>query len=239
MQNNGGFGNHGLDESNFGESSAAKAVKAFDAFPKTKASYTTQSNTGGVWTVVLLLASLWLAGTELGRWWKGQTTHTFDVEAGIGHDLQINFDILIKMKCNDLHINVVDASGDRVFASQVFKKDNSTWDQWAKWHGGSGHTLGVTKEERLDIRDVMGGDEYKLQDVHDFLHAARGRKNFRKTPKLPSGVSEDTCRIAGSIHTNKVQGDLHITAQGHGYSGGPQHLDHGGALTVLTVTTAD
>ncbi len=36
------------------------------------------------------------------------------------------------------------------------------------------------------------------------------------TPKL-KGLDEDSCRIFGSLDLNKVQGDFHITARGHGY----------------------
>ena len=52
-----GFAASGLDEAAFGENSALSAVRAFDAFPKTKPSYTQRTTSGGVWTVVLLLAS--------------------------------------------------------------------------------------------------------------------------------------------------------------------------------------
>lgn len=221
-----GFIDRGLDEDNFGQSKALDAVKAFDAFPKTKPSYTQQTNAGGIWTIVLVVASIWLAGTEVGRWWKGNTTHSFDVETGIGHDLQINFDVLVKMRCQDLHINVQDASGDLIKAGMALRKDPTTWAQWQRWH--KGHALGVTKEERLDLSGYPGFGEYREQDVHDFIHAARGRKHFRKTPKIPSGVEEDCCRIAGNMHTNKVQGDFHITARGHGYLENAPHLNHDG-----------
>ena len=34
------------------------------------------------------------------------------------------------------------------------------------------------------------------------------------------------CRVAGTIKVNKVAGNLHITALGHGYGG--QHVEHDG-----------
>lgn len=227
-----GFTDRGMDESNFGESSALKAVKAFDAFPKTKPDYTQQTGAGGVWTVILVVASVWLAATELGRWWVGETTHAFNVEAGVGHDLQINLDVIVRMKCEDLHVNLQDASGDRIMASQPLKKEPTTWKQWSKDHS---HALGVTKEERLDFGQSVA--EYRQQDVHDFLHAAMRGKYFKKTPRLPRGVEADSCRIDGKMHTNKVQGDFHITARGHGYMEVGPHLGHDGmsprALTLI------
>ena len=122
-----GFADKGLDESHFGseDKSGLNIVKAFDAFPKTKPSYTQKTQTGGVWTVVFMCASLWLTCSELGRWWMGTTTHSFSVEQGVGKDLQINLDLVVAMKCEDLHINVQDASGDRILAGMALTVEYS------------------------------------------------------------------------------------------------------------------
>lgn len=55
------------------------------------------------------------------------------------------------------------------------------------------------------------------EDVHDYLAAGRGRKRFVATPKIRGSVTPDSCRIFGTLEGNKVQGDFHITARGHGY----------------------
>ncbi|CAK4030580.1 ER-derived vesicles ERV41 [Lecanosticta acicola] len=220
-----GFKDHDLDETNFGETNALNAVKAFDAFPKTKPSYTERTSTGGVWTVILICASLALAWSELTRWWKGETTHSFAVEQGVGHDLQINLDVVVAMKCEDIHVNVQDSSGDRIMAGQALGKDATTWTQWGA--NRKAHALGATKEERLDLSGYPGFGEYREEDVHDYLGAAQtGRKKFKKTPKVPTGQQADSCRVFGSMHGNKVQGDFHITARGHGYMEFGAHLDH-------------
>lgn len=219
-----GFEDHGLDDSNFGESNAIAAVKAFDAFPKTKPSYQQRTSTGGVWTVILIVASVALTWSELARWWKGETTHTFAVEQGVGHDLQMNLDVVVRMQCADLHVNVQDASGDRILAGSVFHKDGTTWDQWTR--NRKAHALGSSKEERLDLKGYPGFGEYREEDVHDYLGAARMKKKFGRTPHLPRGREADSCRIYGSMHGNKVKGDFHITARGHGYMEFGQHLDH-------------
>ncbi|KAK4998060.1 hypothetical protein LTR66_002642 [Elasticomyces elasticus] len=218
-----GFANRSLDEDNFGESKAVSAVKAFDAFPKTKPSYTTRTSAGGIWTVFLILASTILTFTELRRWFIGTTTHTFSVEKGISHDLQINLDIVIPMHCSDIHINVQDASGDRILAGEKLERAPTTWLQWQGDRGR--HQLRTTREELL-LGGGAGYEEYGEEDVHDYLHAARRKRKFAKTPKLPRGVEGDACRVFGSLEGNKVQGDFHITARGHGYMEFGQHLDH-------------
>lgn len=219
-----GFAERGLDEDAFGDKGALSAVKAFDAFPKTKPSYTEKTSTGGVWTVVLVLASAILTWTELSRWWAGSTTHNFAVEQGVGHDLQINLDMVVKMKCDDLHINVQDASGDRILAGQALRKDPTLWELWGS--NRKAHTLGASKKDRLDLSGYPGFAEYREEDVHDHLGAARGSKKFSKTPRLSKSRGVDSCRVYGSMHGNKVQGDFHITARGHGYMEFGQHLDH-------------
>ena len=210
--------------------SPISAVKAFDAFPKTKASYTERTANGGVWTIVLICASIWLSFTELGRWWVGETTHSFSVEQGVGRDLQINIDMVVAMKCGDLHVNVQDASGDRVLAGEALKKDATLWTQTSSKRGQQ-RSLAQSKKERLELQQGGSGRDYREEDVHDYLGAARSRKKFARTPRVPRGVEADSCRIYGTIHTNKVQGDFHITARGHGYMEFGQHLDHGSKLT--------
>lgn len=221
-----GFTDQGLNEDNFGESKALSAVKAFDAFPKTKPSYQQRTSTGGIWTVALIVVSVYLAWSEAARWFVGVTTHTFAVEQGVGHDLQINLDIAVAMKCDDLHVNVQDASGDRIMAGSVFKKDPILWSQG----GGNqkAHALGASKKDRLDLTGYPGFGEYKEEDVHDYLGAAHKNKKkaFLRSARLPRGQEADACRIYGSMHGNKVQGDFHITARGHGYMEFGQHLDH-------------
>lgn len=226
MNGHSGFGDSAMNEDNFGESSAFKAVKAFDAFPKTKPSYTEQTNNGGIWTIVLVLASMWLGFTELGRWWVGETTHTFSVEQGIGHDLQINLDVVVHMRCEDVHVNVQDASGDRILAGSTLHKDPTSWVQWGD--NRKLHILPKSKDERLDSKG--GSGEYKEEDVHNYLGAAKATKKWPKTPRLPKHVFPDSCRVYGSMEGNKVQGDFHITARGHGYMEMGQHLDHSGML---------
>ena len=216
-----GFADHSLDEAAFGNSKGM-SVRAFDAFPKTKPSYQTKTSSGGIWTVVLIVLSALLSFSELKRWWVGNTTHTFSVEKGISHDLQMNLDIVIAMSCDDFRINVQDASGDRILAGETLLRNPTTWAQW----GGKrqGHRLGATQEERGYIAGAAG--EYDEEDVHDYLGAAKRKRRYAKTPSLPRGVEPDSCRVYGSIEGNKVQGDFHITARGHGYMEFGQHLEH-------------
>jgi hypothetical protein len=72
------------------------------------------------------------------------------------------------------------------------------------------------------------------EHVHDIIAAAGpGRKHmFAKTPRLKGLI--DSCRVFGSLDVNKVQGDFHITARGHGYQEwGHEHLDHSSKFVLF------
>lgn len=202
-------------------SSLRPANDSFSA--KTKPTYTRRSSTGGYTTLLLILVSTVLSFTELRRWYSGHETHLFSVEKGVSHDLQINLDIIVPMLCSDLHINVQDASGDRILAGDMLTKDATNWRQWV---------------ERVNTLERQGKDLAKEQEedthVTHVLGHGREKGRFKKTPRLRRGMPGTSCRVYGSLEGNKVQGDFHITARGHGYMELGQHLDHSGMFFLLS-----
>jgi hypothetical protein len=131
--------------------------------------------------------------------------------------MQINLDVIVAMSCADLHVNMQDAAGDRTLAGDLLRKDPTTWAQWTGKNMERGmHELGKGG-------DKMAPGWEELWDVHEQLGKARKRK-FSKTPRVRGQT--DSCRIFGSLDGNKVQGDFHITARGHGYMEFGEHLDH-------------
>jgi hypothetical protein len=206
-----------------------KAVANISPTAKAKPQYLTRTSGGGKWTVAMLLISVVLVWVELTRWWQGTEEHTFTVEKGVGHDLQINLDIVVKMRCPDLDLNVQDAAGDRVLAGSQLKKELTNINQWVDKSGT--HKLGKDARGR-----VVTGEGWQAHDegfgqehVHDIVSDARKRAKWGKTPRIKGYPRDgDSCRIFGSLSVNKVQGDFHITARGHGYqdTGPPAHLEH-------------
>lgn len=174
----------------------------------------------------MAVVSCILVWTELARWWRGSETHTFAVEKHVGRSMQINLDIVVKMKCKDLHVNVQDAAGDRILAASRLKEDPTTWAQWVDAKGV--HRLGRDSQGRA-ITGAGWHDEegFGEEHVHDIVAMGHKKARWGKTPRL-WGSEPDSCRIYGSLDLNKVQGDFHITARGHGYAEAGHHLDHGG-----------
>jgi hypothetical protein len=159
-------------------------------------------------------------------WYTGHETQQFSIEKGVGHQLQINMDIVVAMQCADIHINVQDAAGDRILAAEMLKRDPTKWATWVDAKGV--HRLGrdasgrVLTGEGHEMLDFAGSAEH----VHDVVRAAGRRQKWGKTPRLRGNA--DSCRVFGSMELNKVQGDFHVTARGHGYLELGEHLDHNG-----------
>lgn len=216
-----GYSDQGLSEDNFGPAKGV-SLRSFDAFPKTKETYLTKSRSGGAWTLLLIVASVSLFISEVQRWYAGTTHHTFSVEKGISHTMQMNLDVVVMMQCDDLHVNLQDAAGDRVLASEVLKKDKTNWAAWANKGGRK-------------LTDEMVAKFGKQEDVHDYLSAIKSRQKFARTPRVRGNA--DACRIYGSFDSNKVQGDFHITARGHGYMEFGAHLPHDSEFDLLQAIT--
>ena len=164
--------------------------------------------------MLLLAICTVLSITELLRWYHGQETQQFSVEKGVGHSLQINLDMVVAMRCGDVHVNVQDAAGDRILAASMLQEDETNWSQWANDRGVHALDSGRGRE--------IGDDGF--DHVVDVVGATRGRRKFRKTPRLRG--EGGACRVFGSMELNKVQGDFHLTARGHGYMDFGQHMDH-------------
>lgn len=149
----------------------------------------------------------------------------FSVEKGVSHTMQVNIDTVVAMRCGDLHINVQDASGDRILAGELLTKEPTNWALWvnpAKIHHQSNQ------------RDRKSREATESEDTHVGHVIGEVRKSTRKFSRSPTSRGSaplDACRIYGSLEGNKVQGDFHITARGHGYQEFGDHLSHEGMFS--------
>jgi len=222
-----GYNEKRLDDDAF--SAKGSIVSAFDAFPKSKPQYVTRTSDGGKWTVAMMVFSILFVWAEASRWWNGYESHNFAVEKGISHQMQVNLDIVVKMQCADLHVNVQDAAGDLILAASKLQKDRTMWAQWVDGEGV--HKLGRDAQGRVNTgagwKNLVHDDGFGEEHVHDIVRLGKKRAKWSKTPRVKGRA--DSCRLYGSLDLNKVQGDFHITARGHGYMdmGEQTHLDHG------------
>jgi hypothetical protein len=230
----GGFEKHGLDEDAFGEKSPLANLRTFDAFPKTKPTYTTTTSAGGLTTLIIAILCTLLTITELLTWSRGTESHHFTVERGVSHELQLNLDIVVAMRCADLHVNVQDAAMDRIMAGDLLKKDDTLFSLYGDSSRRNRNRRANTPYAPVDKLGAADSARLRAEEEDQHVSHVLGHmrdnpsKKFQKTPKLHRWETPDACRIYGSLEGNKVQGDFHITARGHGYMefGGQQHLGH-------------
>ncbi|RPB22732.1 DUF1692-domain-containing protein [Terfezia boudieri ATCC MYA-4762] len=196
-----------FDEKDFGEKSGSfsATVKTFDAFPKTRPSYAIRTSRGGAMFLLVSIACILLVWAEFGVYLDGIQEQHFTVDNTVGKHLQINVDITVAMSCDNLHVNVQDAVGDWILAGKVLRKETT------RWYPKGMHKLARDRSEGSD-------------DLYDVLGKG-GRGGWRSTA-VWKGKGEEGCRIFGSMEVNKVQGDFHITAKGHGYKDAGNHVDH-------------
>lgn len=144
------------------------------------------------------------------------------------------------MPCQDLHVNVQDASGDLILAGELLTRHETNWQLWTdklnKRRRGKQQVYRPLREEN---EDRIQAEEEDQHVGHVLGHMREGGKKFASTPRLRRGETPDSCRIFGSLEGNKVQGDFHITARGHGYVewGAQKHLDHGSMCIWLPCLT--
>jgi len=128
------------------------------------------------------------------------------------------------MRCSDLHINVQDASGDRILAGDALTRDRTDWYQWVNNKGVYTFESGDLGRQREEEEDTH--PEHVVGEVW----RKKKKRKFKRTPSRFGRNGLEACRIYGSLEGNKVQGDFHITARGHGYMEFGEHLDHTGTF---------
>lgn len=173
-----------------------------------------------------LIVCFFLAANELCIWYMGSEYHHFSIEKGVSRQLQLNIDMVVKMPCDSLRVNMLDAAGDRIYAAELLDKQPTSWNAWDR-EFNSGST---------DYQHLNQEDAHRLSELEEDQHVGHvlgeTKRNYRR--KFPSGPKLrknhidvlDSCRIFGSLEGNKVESDLHITARGHGYIELGEHLDH-------------
>lgn len=176
-----------------------------------------------VFTICAILSVI-----ELHAWYKGTENHHFSVEKGVSRQMQMNLDMVVAMTCDNVRVNIQDASGDRIVASDMLTKEDTSWAAWNRALN-SPHRGGFSEYQTLEQEDPlrMMDEEEDLHVEHVLGEARRSyKRKFPKGPKVRRGEKKDSCRIYGSLEGNKVMGDFHITARGHGYFEIGEHLDH-------------
>lgn len=133
--------------------------------------------------------------------------------------MQMNLDMVVAMPCDIVRVNIQDAVGDHIRAGDLLEREKTSWAAWNREVnriGPGGSRDYQTLSEEAQFRLAEQEEDQHVEHVLGEVRKSRKRK-FPRGPKLKRGEVEDSCRVYGSLEGNKVHGDFHITAKGHGY----------------------
>ncbi|KAG0211328.1 hypothetical protein BGX28_008151 [Mortierella sp. GBA30] len=178
--------------------------KEFDAFPKVEAGFVKRTGSGGILTLVVSAILCILVIGEINEYLTTRNDYKFLVDPLVNHVLQINLDITIAMPCDALSLDLRDVADVQLRLSDKVQKipTHFSLGSYAQSDKIRNMPLNVQKLVKAASRTAALDHASKNADT-DFK----------------------ACRIAGSFEANKLSGNMHITAVGHGYPGA--HIDHG------------
>ncbi|XP_041472003.1 endoplasmic reticulum-Golgi intermediate compartment protein 2-like [Lytechinus variegatus] len=178
-----------------------KVVKELDAFPKIPEDYVQTTSAGGTVSILTFMMIAGLVVSEFMYYFDSRMKYSYDVDNDFNTKLQINIDITVAMKCDYIGADVLDSAGDSAMFkfSGRLKEEPTTFEmtpEQKSWH----RTLQT-------VRKALS-EEHAIQD----LLFQTGFSSKQSQPrKVDTGKRPDACRLYGSLTTNKVSGNFHVT----------------------------
>lgn len=186
-------------------------LRTFDAFPKTDETYKKKSTKGGVTSILTYIFLLFIAWTEFGKFFGGYIDQQYTVDKVVRETAQINMDLYVNIKCENIHINVRDQTQDRKLVIQDFKLEDMPF-----FIPYDSKVNGVNSIVTPDIDEILGeaipAEFREKLDTRQF-YDENDPESEKYLPKF------NGCHIFGSVPVNRVKGELQITASGYGYPG--------------------
>ncbi|KAF9428318.1 hypothetical protein BGZ94_002790 [Podila epigama] len=177
--------------------------KEFDAFPKVESGFVKRTGSGGILTLLVSAVLCLLVVGEIKEYMTTRNDYSFMVDPLVNHQLQINLDITIAMPCEGVTLDLRDIADVQLHLSDKIDKIPVNFKNYVS--SGSSDPF-----------------HSKALNIKNLIKTANRATTMRKDAY--GGASFDACRLVGSFKANKLSGNMHITAVGHGYPGA--HLDH-------------
>lgn len=144
-------------------------LKSFDAFPKLNEAYTTQSAPSNPVKNAIIIFAVFLLYLETTSWMNSTPNEHFEVDKGIKDYFQINMEIAVRNKCEDIGIFIQDLSEDRLFVNELVRMipyyppadPEHEWCQIA----------GIFDTNRVKGRLTIGNNNFMTMRSFDTTHA--------------------------------------------------------------------
>ncbi|KAF9105464.1 hypothetical protein BGX27_009614 [Mortierella sp. AM989] len=177
--------------------------KEFDAFPKVESGFVKRTGSGGILTLIVATILCILIMGEIKDYMTLRNDYKFLVDPLVNHELQINLDITVAMPCDALTLDLRDMAQVQLRLSDKVHKIPTHFTL-----GSSAHSDSI-RQQPLNVQKLV---------------RAASRTAALEQSSKQSNEDFKACRIVGSFEANKLSGNMHITAVGHGYPGA--HIDH-------------
>ncbi|KAJ1913401.1 hypothetical protein H4219_005235 [Mycoemilia scoparia] len=211
-----------------------KQLHRLDAFPKVEGTYQARTVTGGILSFIVAIILGFMVVSEFHDYLQGRPTHEFFVDHSIGKKIQINIDMTVAMPCAFLRVDLFDEGGA---APQSYSRNVNAADvlfSIGKAHNLEQDSPKISSSSSRNNNNNHKGDvdaNHNNNGVGQVFKQAKKRVGINKNQQASNVHSGDSkyrvnpgCRIYGNFLVNKVAGNLHVTAHGHGH-GGP-HVPH-------------
>ncbi|KAJ1919445.1 hypothetical protein IWQ60_007236 [Tieghemiomyces parasiticus] len=215
----------------------AERFHLLDAFPKVEASQQRKSAFGGFATVLVSFVLSYLIWGEFQAYWTPVAHHEFLVDHSISHELLINIDVTFAMPCRYLSVDVLDVTETGNHFDPFIKKIPTVFSTGRAKNLLEEHQLLPETRGESDDDNLDGNGEHN----EDVARLIRESRLIRTRPRVDpialdfsgrtdlaanggGGLDGDSCRVLGTVQVNKLAGNFHFTALGHGHGG--YHTPH-------------
>eukprot|EP00117_Sycon_ciliatum_P024978 scpid63154/ scgid20834/ Endoplasmic reticulum-Golgi intermediate compartment protein 2 len=175
-----------------------EVVKELDAFPKIPESYVETSSSGGGVSIFIFACIAILVVAEIYQYRSSELRYQYSVDSDMNSKLQINADITVAMQCDYIGADVLDVAGssiplgtDLLLTPSYFELSKAQ----KKW-----------RKHILELKGV----KMNYQSLNTLVTDSPKRLNLPDNP-VEDDRQPDACRIHGSFHVNKVEGNFHVT----------------------------
>lgn len=178
-----------------------KVIQELDAFPKVPESYQKTTASGGTVSILTFLFIGILIISEFQYYRATDIQYNYEVDTDSDSKLQINVDLTIAMKCQDIGADILDLSGATIEGENI--REEATFFELAENQKEWLRKFQKMKSSKEGYRTI---NEVELFEG-SFPTAMPQRDDLQKK----SSSQPDSCRFFGSFDVNKVAGNFHVT----------------------------
>uniref|UniRef100_A0A1L8DVG1 Putative copii vesicle protein n=1 Tax=Nyssomyia neivai TaxID=330878 RepID=A0A1L8DVG1_9DIPT len=177
-------------------------VKNLDAFPQIREKYTKTTKIGGTLSIISRTVILYLIWKEINYYLESKLIFKFTPDADLDAKLQINIDLTVATPCSRIGADILDSTHQNVFSFGSLEEEDTWWE--------------LDGNQLAHFQYMKHLNSYLREEYHSLAHILykSDSQNYGSLPERETKPNRpfDACRVHGTLTTNKVSGNFHITA---------------------------